>query len=332
MEAGDGVTEGGLVARRFRLGPVIGMGSSAMVRRGTDERDGGSVAVKVFHGPEQDLRQHHREISALRRLRHAGVVGLRASGEVQGRPFVVTDLVDGPTLGEEIGAGPLDPERVRRIGCGVAAALAHIHAAGLVHRDVKPANVLLGPDGRPRLADFGIARALDSAGETATGIVVGTAAFLAPEQAQGVNVGPPADVYALGLVLLEAITGRREYPGPAAESAAARLHRAPDVPDDLPGGMADVLRAMTAADQAERPTAAQVVRLLAPGRRSSTRRGARHRRPSGRHRAVNPLLAVATGLLAGGAAALALMGPSTDAEADTQIDVPVAVPVPPGAR
>jgi hypothetical protein len=96
--------------------------------------------------------------------------------------------------------------------------------------------------------------------------------------------------------------------------------------------MADVLRAMTAADQAERPTAAQVVRLLAPGRRSSTRRGARHRRPSGRHRAVNPLLAVATGLLAGGAAALALMGPSTDAEADTQIDVPVAVPVPPGAR
>ncbi len=105
-----------------------------------------------------------------------------------------------------------------------------MHRAGIVHRDLKPANVLLGADG-PRLADFGIARALDGTAVTGTGYVVGTAAYLAPEQVRGEWVGPEADVYALGLVLLESLTGRREYPGALVESATARLHRPPGIPD-----------------------------------------------------------------------------------------------------
>ncbi|MCX6465191.1 MAG: serine/threonine-protein kinase, partial [Pseudonocardiales bacterium] len=263
MDGVDGVAEGDLVAGRYRLRSVVGIGSSALVRAGRDERTGRRVAVKLIHAHagEHERRQHRREVLALGRLRHPGVVGLVASGTHAGQPFLVTDLVDGPTLAERITEGPLEPHRVRRIGIALAGALAHVHAAGVVHRDLKPANVLLAADGRPRLADFGISRPLDGAVETDAGTVVGTAAFLAPEQAQGARIGPAADVYALGLVLLEAVTGRREYPGPAAESAVARLHRAPDVPEGLPGAMTPALRAMTAADPGARPSAADVVDL-----------------------------------------------------------------------
>jgi serine/threonine protein kinase len=300
-----GPVEGELIAGRYRLGPVVGLGSSAVVRRGRDERTGRPVAVKIVHGP--DRQRVRDEADALGRLRHRAVIGLRHSGEHDGRPVLVTDLVDGPTLAEEIGRGPLAPERVRRLGVELAGALAHIHASGLVHRDLKPANVLIGDDGRPRLADFGIAKAADTAASTETlpGTIVGTAAFLAPEQAQGLRVGPPADVYALGLVLLEALTGRREFPGTATESALARLHRDPVVPDGLPGELGSVLRAMTAAAPVERPTATEVCARLLP-----SRPGARHRRSRGRHRAPGPIAAVAAGLVAGGAAAaMVLVGP-----------------------
>jgi serine/threonine protein kinase len=249
------------------------------------------------------------------------VIGLRHAGQHEGRPVLVTDLVDGPTLAEEIGRGPLDPERVRRLAVELAGALAHIHASGLVHRDLKPANVLIGEDGRPRLADFGIAKAADADGamETLPGTIVGTAAFLAPEQAQGLRVGPPADVYALGLVLLEALTGRREFPGTAAESAPARLHRDPVVPDGVPGALGDVLRAMTAAAPAERPTATEVCARLLPARSGARHR---HRRRRGRHRAPGPLAVVAAGLLAGGAAAaVVLVGPPVPAVGEAPVAI-----------
>ena len=325
MDGVGGAVEGDLVAGRYRLLSVLGIGSSALVRAGWDERTGRRVAVKLIHAHagEHERRQYRREVAALGRLRHPGVVGLVASGTHAGQPYLVTDLVDGPTLAERIVEGPLEAHRVRRIGIALAGALAHVHAAGVVHRDLKPANVLLGDDGRPRLADFGISRPLDGAVETDAGTVVGTAAFLAPEQAQGALIGPAADVYSLGLVLLEAVTGRREYPGPAAESAVARLHRAPDVPEDLPGAMTPALRAMTAADPGNRPTAAEVVDLFAPVRPPVAAGGrARHRRARGRHRSPRPLVAVAAGLLAGGAAAFALL------DVPAPVDpVPVADPV-----
>jgi eukaryotic-like serine/threonine-protein kinase len=247
-----------LVAGRYELGAVVGIGASAVVHRAWDTQAGRSVAVKLFRAGASayDRRQQRQEMQVLARLDHPGLVALHDGGVADGRPFVVTDLVEGPTLAERILDGPLPPETVRDLGARLADALVHVHAGGIVHRDVKPANVLLGDGSRPRLADFGIARALDGTAATATGFVVGTAAYLAPEQVRGESVGPEADVYALGLVLLEALTGTREYPGLAAESATARLHRRPAVPPGLPRGLGAALRAMTATEPALRPTAA----------------------------------------------------------------------------
>ncbi|WP_232666019.1 serine/threonine-protein kinase [Pseudonocardia sp. TRM90224] len=265
------------VAGRYALGPVIGTGSSAVVRRGRDLRDGSVVAIKLFRSgaTDHDLRQQHREMNALLRLDHPGLVALRGGGIAggngesgdEGRPYIVTDLVDGPALAAVLRNGPLDPDSVRRIGVELADVLAHVHANGIVHRDVKPANVLLEgwgtADGaRVRLTDFGIARTVDGAVATAAGLVVGTAAYLAPEQARGEIVGPPSDVYALGLVLLEALTGRREYPGQPIESASARLHRRPAVPAGLPYGLTPLLQAMTADAPCDRPSAEHVAALL----------------------------------------------------------------------
>jgi eukaryotic-like serine/threonine-protein kinase len=256
-----------VVAGRYVLGPVLGVGSSAVVYRARDLERGELVAIKCFRSgaSEHDLRQQHREMTALARLDHPGLVRLHDGGSEDGCPFVVTDLVEGPTLAERIASGsPLAPGAARRLGAQLAEALAHVHGAGIVHRDVKPANVLLGGGGgRPRLADFGISRALDATTATAHGCVVGTAAFLAPEQVRGEVVGPAADIYALGLVLLEAVTGRREFPGLAVESATARLYRSPAVPDGLPAGLGTVLTAMTRDDPDRRPSARAVAAALA---------------------------------------------------------------------
>jgi serine/threonine protein kinase len=161
-----------------------------------------------------------------------------------------------------------------------------VHGAGFVHRDIKPANVILGPGNRPRLADFGISRAVESTAATTEGCVVGTAAYLAPEQVRGESVGPPADVYALGLLLLEALTGRREYPGGAVESATARLFRRPEVPPELPTALSELLAAMTLDDPTERPTAAEVATALArrPVAELVAEAGGPRRAPWHRHR------------------------------------------------
>lgn len=331
MTAGEQVADApGPVAGRYELGGVVGRGSSAEVRRARDLRDGSVVAIKLFHpeSSQQDRLRQRRELALLARLRHPGLVGMRDSGiddTVEGgRAFVVTDLVEGPTLARRIRDGVLDPADVRRIGVQLASALAHVHAAGVVHRDVKPANVLLGDGLQARLADFGIAVAIDGTVATEAGCVVGTAAYLSPEQARGQTVGPPTDVWALGLVLLEALTGRREYPGNAVEAAIARLHRSPDVPGDLPGDLAAVLTAMTALDADARPSAASVARRLArplpAARPGSHRRGARHRRERGPGRM---LMAAAAALLTGATgAAVAVLTPTATPPPVAVLDVP----------
>ena len=192
--------EPAVVGGRYELGALLGTGASAVVRRASDRVSGRTFAVKLFHvgASSQDRRRQEREMGALAALHHPGLVGLHDGGVEAGRPYIVTDLVEGPTLAERIAQGPMDATDVRLIGA--------------------------------RLADFGIARALDGTVVTGTGYVVGTAAYLAPEQVRGELVGPETDVYALGLVLIEALTGRREYPGALVESAMARLYRAPAVP------------------------------------------------------------------------------------------------------
>jgi eukaryotic-like serine/threonine-protein kinase len=309
--AGDCAVVGG----RYELGALLGTGASAQVRRACDRFSGRAFAVKLFHAgaSANDRRRQQREMQALAALHHPGLVTLYDGGVEAGRPFIVTELVEGPCLAERIAEGPLPPDEVRRIGARLADALAHVHREGIVHRDLKPANVLIDRNGRPRLADFGIARALDGTAVTLTGYVIGTAAYLAPEQVRGEDVGPAADVYALGLVLLEALTGRREYPGSLVESALARLHRAPDIPDALPRNLRAALHAMTEPEPSARPTAAEVAALLsaeAVGRRP---RGM-HRRSRGRHAAVPRLARLAAGLTTAAAITAAAV-PSSAPEA-----------------
>jgi len=255
-----------VVAGRYRLDRIVGTGGAAVVHEGCDLDTGERVAVKVYRSDgSAHPTQHHRELRALTSLRHPGLVALLDGGTEpgpDGRTYVVTDLVEGPSLARRLDAGPLSADEVRVLAIGLGEALAHVHARGFVHRDVKPANILLEHGHRPRLADFGIARALDGTVYTATGAVAGTAAYLAPEQVRGEAVDPSVDVFALGLVLIEALTGEREYPGTLAESAAARLHRRPVVPAGLPADLAAVLAAMTDPDPAARPSAAAVAAEL----------------------------------------------------------------------
>jgi eukaryotic-like serine/threonine-protein kinase len=308
------LTDGGLLAGRYALGPVLGRGASAVVHRAVDRSTGEPVAVKLFSVDASafDERRRRQEVAALGAVDHPGLVRLRASGATGDRPFVVMDLVDGPTLAQRLLSGPLPADEVAALGARLADALAHVHGLGFVHRDVKPANVLLGDGSRPRLADFGIARALDDTSITATGSVVGTAAFLAPEQVRGASVGPRADVYALGLVLLEASTARREYPGSAVESATARLHRAPRAPDTPLG---EVIAAMTASEPGERISASAAAAALAaladpPVEDAAPEQRVPARAPRWVPRAV--LAVAATALVGGGAAGLVGLLGGTD--------------------
>ncbi len=253
------------VGGRYRLDALVGRGGSAEVWSALDEALERPVALKlVTASAGEDTARVRDEARLLARLSHPGLVPVYDAGtDDSGRPWVVMELVVGETLADAIARGPLDPHRTAEIGRVLAEALAYVHGQGLVHRDVKPANVLLGRDGRVRLTDFGIARLVDAARVTATGLTVGTASYLSPEQVTGSGVGPPSDVYSLGLVLLECLTGRREYPGSAVEVALARLSRSPQVPPTLPAGWPGLLEAMTAREPAPRPTAAQGAAELA---------------------------------------------------------------------
>ena len=253
-----------VVADRYRLTALLGRGGTAEVWKAEDDALGRSVALKlVTVQTDESSARAGEEARLLARLSHPSIVPVYDAGtDEQGRPWVVMELVEGETLSDTIGRGPIPSDRTASIGSSVAQALAYVHDQGLVHRDVKPGNVLIGDDGRVRLTDFGIARLVDAARVTSTGMMVGTASYLAPEQVAGEPVGPPADVYALGLVLLECLTGQREYAGSTVEVALARLHRQPEVPSTLPHGWPGLLRAMTAREPENRPTPAQVAEEL----------------------------------------------------------------------
>ena len=256
---------------RYVLGSLLGSGGMADVHRATDTTLERSVAVKVLRDVAGDESARHRfvaEARTLAGLSHRNLVTVLDAGigEDDDRPFLVMELVEGRSLADALEDGPLTPEDAAAVGAQVAAALAYAHGRGVVHRDVKPGNVLLGGDGRVKLADFGIARLLgDTARHTRTGTAIGTAAYLAPEQVRGEDVTGAADTYALGLVLLEALTGHRAFPGSPTEAALARLQRDPEVPADLPGGWAALLTAMTAADPTDRVDVAEAADLLASG-------------------------------------------------------------------
>ncbi|MGW7042187.1 protein kinase domain-containing protein [Streptomyces avermitilis] len=254
-----------VVAGRYRLDELLGRGGAADVYEGLDLRLRRRVAVKVFR-PESDAQTEERfgdEGRLLARLQHPGLVTVYDSGQEDGRPYLVMQFIKGTTLRRRIASAPLTPTEVSRVGSALASALAHVHAAGVVHRDVKPSNILLNETGTPHLADFGISRLLDNTTHTATGELVGTAAYMAPEQVLGRGAGPAADIYSLGLVLLESLKGELEYEGAPLEAAIARLHRPPVIPSGLPADLVELLEAMTAPDENSRPDAHACFRALA---------------------------------------------------------------------
>lgn len=255
-----------VLADRYRLDEILGRGGMAEVWRATDPVLDRSVAVKLLRDTadeEADRLRFTAEARTLARLSHPGLVMLLDAGINAERPYLVLELVEGRTLDQECGGRPTDPARVAEIGRELGAAIAYAHEAGVIHRDVKPANVLLGRDGRVKLADFGIARLIgETVRHTRTGQAIGTAAYLSPEQVRGEDVTVATDVYSLGLLLLEALTGERAYPGTPTEAALARLSRQPEIPDSLPEDWARLLTEMTSHDPAERPTADAVVSRL----------------------------------------------------------------------
>ena len=263
-DATQAVPAAAVIADRYRLDELCGRGGTAEVWKATDTSLDRTVALKlVTVAHDESSARAADEAKTLARLSHPSLVQVYDAGtDNSGRPWVVMEFVDGETLGAALKRGPLPLEEVRLIGQGVAEALDHVHAQGLVHRDVKPANILLRQGGGAKLTDFGIARLVDAARVTSTGLLVGTASYLAPEQVAGETVGPATDVYALGLLMLEAITGTREFAGPAVESAMARLHRDPVLPPTLPAVWSSLLSAMTARQPSDRPTAAEVAGVL----------------------------------------------------------------------
>lgn len=264
-EPATGSTLGG----RYRIDALIGRGGMASVYRGVDTALGRPVAVKVFgevaEGVDDGARRAS-EIALLASVEHRALVRLydAARDEATGREYLVMELVDGHDLREALQQGTLDAAEAAALLADLGEALHVIHARGIVHRDVKPANVLLEDAHLPsrrwnaKLADFGIARLIDDARLTHTGLLVGTPGYLSPEQVSGAATGSAADVYSLGLLVLEARTGHRAFPGPAIESAGARLARDPEIPEQLGADWVELLRRMTAREPAARPSALEV--------------------------------------------------------------------------
>ena len=210
-----------LVAGRYRLGELLGRGGMAEVYAAHDERLQRSVAVKLLR-PELAARDDVRlrfevEARAAAGLAHPNVVGVYDTGEDEGLPFIVMERLPGETLADRIAAGPVDPAWLRERALEVLSALGAAHSAGIVHRDVKPGNILLASDGHAKMADFGIAKSIerlpDEVELTGTNLLVGTPAYVAPERMAGNPATPASDIYSLGVVLYEALAGGRPADG-----------------------------------------------------------------------------------------------------------------------
>jgi tRNA A-37 threonylcarbamoyl transferase component Bud32 len=259
---------GDLLAGRYELMEPIGSGGMAVVWRARDQRLGRHVAVKIlrheYAEDEEFVRRFEVEAHNAANLSHPNVAPVYDTDVDGDARFIVMELVDGPSVAEVLSRrGRLEPVVAVDIAAGAARALAAAHRRGLVHRDVKPANLLIGRDGRVRLADFGIARALTSSRVTQPGTVLGSIPYLSPEQARGEEASASGDVFSLGVVLFEMLTGRLPWEADtAAAMATARLYSpAPPVSTadaSLPVGLSTIVAKALEVDPAKRYSSARV--------------------------------------------------------------------------
>jgi serine/threonine-protein kinase len=328
---------GELIAGRYELEELVGSGGMSSVYRARDRLLERSVALKILHEQytrdDDYVERFRREARSVAQLTHPNIVTVIDRGEQDGRQFIVFEYVDGENLKQLLEReGPLSAQEAIELVLQVARGLAFAHSQGLVHRDVKPQNVLLDADGRAKVTDFGIARSLEVDGMTVTGTVMGTSNYIAPEQARGQTVDEQTDVYSLGCVLYELLAGDVPYDGDNFVSVAMRHVNDPvpsigDLRPDVPPRLDAAIQRAMAKDHSERFEsmaafaaeleacrrelgAGEGETLVVPGAapRPSRRRWARQ----GRRRRWRVLSAVLIGIglaaLAGGLAGAYLLG------------------------
>ncbi|MFE2103334.1 protein kinase, partial [Streptomyces sp. NPDC059468] len=275
---GEGSDNSGrrVVDGRFELEARLGGGGMGMVWRATDLVLHRSVAVKEVRPPDPDLAEYDpqaagmlrervlREARALARIDHPNVVTIHhvVDGGPGTYPWIVMELVTGGSLADRLARGPMSPQEAARIGREVLAALRAAHQVGIQHRDVKPANVLLRPDGRPVLTDFGIAAIREATSLTATGSVIGTPDYMAPERVSGKDGGPASDLWSLAMMLYTAVEGHHPLRrGTTLATLAAVLSE--EIPPPVKAGpLQDALTRVLVRDPAARPDAEQLDRML----------------------------------------------------------------------
>ena len=253
---------GSVLGGRYRLVELLGQGGMATIYRARDAQLDRDVAVKLLRpefGRDPDFLARFRdEAKAAASLSHPNIVAVFDFGEEQSDPYIVMELIDGQDLSSILREnGALPPRQAARVSAEVAKALQAAHVRGIVHRDVKPSNILVGRDGRVKVADFGIARALDDSQLTLPGVTMGSVHYFSPEQAKGESATQASDIYSLGIVLYESLTGQRPFSGDGAAAVAlARLTTTPPRPSAIrpgvPAALDQVVQRAMALDPAAR--------------------------------------------------------------------------------
>jgi len=309
---------GETIAGRYRLLEPLGSGAMSAVWLAHDDELERQVAVKLL-APSADRARFEREARAVAALSHPNICALYDYGEADGKPYMVLEYLPNGSLEERLHAGqPLADDETLRIATEIAAGLAHAHERGLVHRDLKPANVLFDAEGRAKIADFGIASMGDAGTLTEAGTVLGTAAYISPEQAGGLPAGPASDVYSVGVILFRMLTGAFPFVSTNVMELV-RMHRddpprlVADARPDAPPRLESIVTASLAKDPAARPPdGAALERELRGGDEAAAvtdatqvlrpRPAARRRRPP-----LVPLAAIAAALLVAGGALATLL-------------------------
>ncbi|MFJ4498692.1 protein kinase [Streptomyces sp. NPDC088864] len=283
MDRSQGTEAGLLLAGRYRLGEVLGRGGMGKVWRAHDEVLHRTVAVKELtaglYVSESDRTVLHartqKEARAAARITHPGVVTVHDVVEYDNRPWIVMQYVDGPSLADRAKeSGEIDAREAARIGLHVLGALSAAHGAGVLHRDVKPGNVLLAHDGRVLLTDFGIAAIEGDSTITRTGELVGSIDYLAPERVKGGDPGPASDLWSLGATLYTAVEGRSPFRRTSPISTMQAVVTEEPPPPTRAGALAPVITALLRKEPADRPSAADTERMLLEAMEGRTPRAA----------------------------------------------------------